>query len=94
MEIKYPNAVTTRSSQTKDTKINFSQLVTNFMRELEKVYNVANKKDHNKLLELVDDKAIENLGNIKAMLESNEIRQEYIKATENLSVDGDVKKIA
>ena len=56
--------------------------------------NVANKKDHNKLLELVDDKAIENLGNIKAMLESNEIRQEYIKATENLSVDGDVKKIA
>jgi len=92
--IKYPNAVTTRSSQTKDTKINFSQMVTNFMRELEKVYNVANKKDHNKLLELLDEKAIENLGNIKAMLESNEIRQEYIKATENLSVDGDVKKIA
>ena len=92
--IKYPNAVTTRSSQTKDTKINFSQMTTNYLRELEKVYNVANKKDFNKLLELVDEKAIENLGNIKAILESNTIREEYIKATENLSVDGDVKKIA
>ena len=92
--IKYPNAVTTRSSQTKDTKINFSQMTTNYLKELEKVYNVANKKDFNKLLELVDEKAIENLGNIKAILESNTIREEYIKATENLSVDGDVKKIA
>ena len=92
--IKYPNAVSSRTSQTKDTKINFSQMTTNYLKELEKVYNVANKKDFNKLLELVDDKAIENLGNIKAILESNTIREVYINATENLSVNGDVKKTA
>lgn len=92
--IKYPSLITSRTSQTKDTKINFTQMTTNFMRELEKVYNVAMKKDFNKLLELVDEKTIENLGNIKAMLESNEIRQGYIQATENLSVDGEVKKTA
>jgi 1,2-phenylacetyl-CoA epoxidase PaaB subunit len=90
--IKYPSLITSRSSQTKDTKINFTQMTTNFMRELEKVYNVATKKDFNKLLEIVDEKTIENLGNIKAMLESNEIRQGYIQATENLSVNGEVKK--
>jgi len=92
--IKYPSLITSRTSQTKDTKINFTQMTTNFMRELEKVYNVASKKDFNKLLEMVDEKTIENLGNIKAMLESNEIRQGYIQATENLSVDGEVKKTA
>jgi len=90
--IKYPSLITSRTSQTKDTKINFTQMTTNFMRELEKVYNVANKKDFNKLLEMVDEKTIENLGNIKAMLDGNEIRQGYIQATENLSVDGEVKK--
>jgi len=67
-------------------------MTTNYLKELEKVYNVANKKDFNKLLELVDEKAIENLGNIKAILESNTIRETYINATENLSVNGDVKK--
>ena len=69
-------------------------MTTNYLKELEKVYNVANKKDFNKLLELVDEKAIENLGNIKAILESNTIREVYVNATENLSVNGDVKKIA
>ena len=67
-------------------------MATNFMRELEKVYNVATKKAFNKLLEIVDEKTIENLGNIKAMLDGNEIRQAFIQATENLSVDGEVKK--
>ena len=43
---------------------------------------------------MVHEKAIENLGNIKAILESNTIREVYINATENLSVNGDVKKIA
>ena len=90
--IKYPSLITSRSSQTKDTKINFTQMATNFMRELEKVYNVATKNDFNKLLEIVDEKTIENLGNIKAMLDGNEIRQAFIQATENLSVDGEVKK--
>ena len=90
--IKYPSLITSRSSQTKDTKINFTQQTTNFMRELEKVYNVATKNDFNKLLEIVDEKTIENLGNIKAMLDGNEIRRAFIQATENLSVDGEVKK--
>ena len=62
------------------------------MRELEKVYNVATKNDFNKLLEIVDEKTIEHLGNILAMLSGNEIRQAFIQATENLSLDGEVKK--
>jgi hypothetical protein len=90
--IKYPSLITSRTSQTKDTKINFPQQTTNFMRELEKVYNVATKNDFNKLLEIVDEKTIEHLGNILAMLSGNEIRQAFIQATENLSVDGEVKK--
>ena len=90
--VKYPT--TSRSSQTKDTKINFSQMSVNFEKELEKIYNIANKKDNTKLLDLIDNKAIESLGNIKALLEDNSIRQAFINANENLSVNGDVKKIA
>jgi hypothetical protein len=92
--IKYPSVVSTRSSKTKDTKINFQQLSSQFLNELESVYKLANKKDYNKLLELVDEKTIENLGNISALLEDRLIRSEYINATENLSVSGDVKKSA
>ena len=66
----------------------------NFEKELEKIYNIANKKDNTKLLDLIDNKAIESLGNIKALLEDNSIRQAFINANENLSVNGDVKKIA
>ena len=87
-------AVQTRSSKTKDTKINFQQLSSQFLNELESVYKLANKKDYNRLLELVDEKTIENLGNISALLEDRLIRSEYINATENLSVSGDVKKTA
>jgi len=92
--IKYPSVVSTRSSKTKDTKINFQQLSSQFLNELESVYKLANKKDYNRLLELVDEKTIENLGNISALLEDRLIRSEYINATENLSVSGDVKKSA
>ena len=92
--IKYPSVVSTRSSKTKDTKINFQQLSSQFLNELESVYKLANKKDYNKLLELVDEKTIENLGNISALLEDRLIRSEFINATENLSVSGDVKKSA
>jgi len=92
--IKYPSVVSTRSSKTKDTKINFQQLSSQFLNELESVYKLANKKDYNKLLELVDEKTIENLGNISALLEDRLIRSEYINATENLSVSGNVKKSA
>jgi len=92
--IKYPSVVSTRSSKTKDTKINFQQLSSQFLNELESVYKLANKKDYNKLLELVDEKTIENLGNISALLEDRLIRSEYINATDNLSVSGDVKKTA
>ncbi len=89
--VKYP---TTSRASTKDTKVNFNQMTTNFMKELEKVYNFANRKKYDKLLEVVDEKTIGHLGNIKAMLESNEIRQAYDYATENLSVSGDIKKTA
>jgi hypothetical protein len=94
LNIKYQSVFSTRSSKTKDTKINFQQLSSQFLNELESVYKLANKKDYNKLLELVDEKTIENLGNISALLEDRLIRSEYINATENLSVSGDVKKSA
>jgi len=92
--IKYPSVINTRSSKTKDTKINFQQLSSQFLNELETVYKLANKKDYNKLLELVDEKTMENLGNISALLEDRLIRSEYINATDNLSVDGSIKKSA
>lgn len=87
-------AVQTRSSKTKDTKINFQQLSSNFLNELESVWKLADKKDYNKLLEIVDEKTIENLGNISALLSDNSIRSAWIKASDNLSVDGNVKKSA
>jgi len=87
-------AVNKRQSKTKDTKINFQQLSSNFLNELESVWKLADKKDYNKLLEIVDEKTIENLGNISALLTDNSIRSAWIKASDNLSVSGDVKKSA
>ena len=87
---KYPT--TSRSTQTKDTKINFGSMAVNFEKELEKIYNIATRKDQSKILDLLDERAIESLGNIKALLENNEIRIAYTNATENLSVSGEVKK--
>ena len=89
--VKYAPTIITRSSKTKDTKTNFTQLTINYFSELEKVFNVANKKDYNKLLELVDEKAIEYMGNIYSILDSQTIRESYMSATENLSADGNVK---
>lgn len=87
---KYPT--TSRSTQTKDTKINFGSMAVNFEKELEKIYNIATRKDQSKILDVLDERAIESLGNIKALLENNEIRIAYTNATENLSVSGEVKK--
>ena len=87
---KYPT--TSRSTQTKDTKINFGSMAVNFEKELEKIYNIATRKDQSKILDLLDERAIESLGNIKALLDNNEIRIAYTNATENLSVSGEVKK--
>tara|TARA_R110000868_G_scaffold288354_1_gene548638 strand:+ start:271 stop:1140 length:870 start_codon:yes stop_codon:yes gene_type:complete len=87
---KYPT--TSRSTQTKDTKINFGSMAVNFEKELEKIYNIATRKDQSKILDLLDERAIESIGNIKALLENNEIRIAYTNATENLSVSGEVKK--
>lgn len=92
--VKYAPTIVPRSSKTKDTKINFTQLTVNYFSELEKIFNVANRKDFNKLLELVDDKAIEYMGNIYSILDSQTIRESYISATDNLSADGNVKKSA
>ena len=72
----------------------FFQLTINYFSELEKIFNVANRKDFNKLLELVDEKAIEYMGNIYSILDSQTIREGYMSATENLSADGNVKKSA
>ena len=54
----------------------------------------STRKDQSKILDLLDERAIESLGNIKALLENNEIRIAYTNATENLSVSGEVKKSA
>ena len=67
-------------------------MAVNFEKELEKIYNIATRKDQSKILDLLDERAIESIGNIKALLENNEIRIAYTNATENLSVSGEVKK--
>lgn len=80
-------AVKTRKPSTKDTARNFKEISNEFLTELNKVYNLANKKDHAKLLEMVDEKVIENLGNIKALLEDNSIRTEWTKANDLMAND-------
>jgi hypothetical protein len=80
-------AVKTRKPSTKDTARNFKEISNEFLTELNKVYNLANKKDHAKLLSMIDEKVIENLGNMKALLEDNSIRTEWIKANDLMAND-------
>ena len=87
-------AVKSRTPSTTKTKINFNQLSSNFVSELEKIYRVATKKDYNKLLELVDEKTIENIANIKALIMGDEIRTAFVKASDDMSINGEVKKTA
>jgi len=87
-------AVPTRTPSTKDTARNFKAISTEFLTELNRVYNLANKKDHAKLLSMVDEKVIENLGNMKALLEDNSIRTEWTKANDLMAndVSGNLKQ--
>ena len=80
-------AVATRTPSTKDTARNLKAISNELLTELNKAYNLANKKDHAKLLEMVDEKVIENLGNIKALLEDNSIRTEWTKANDLMASD-------
>ena len=87
-------AVQTRTPSTKDTARNLKAISNELLTELNKAYNLANKKDHAKLLEMVDEKVIENLGNIKALLEDNSIRTEWTKANDLMAndVSGNLKQ--
>ena len=75
-------AVQTRTPSTKDTSKNFKEISNEFLTELNKVYNYASKKDYAKLLSMVDEKVIENLGNALALLQDNAIRSEWVKAND------------
>ena len=75
-------AVATRTPSTKDTAKNFKEISNEFLTELNKVYNYASKKDYAKLLSMVDEKVIENLGNALALLSDNSIRNEWVKAND------------
>ena len=72
----------------------FKEISNEFLTELNKVYNLANKKDHAKLLSMIDEKVIENLGNMKALLEDNSIRTEWTKANDLMAndVSGNLKQ--
>lgn len=80
-------AVQTRTPSTKDTARNFKTLSNEFLTELNKVYNYASKKDYAKLLTMVDEKVIENLGNTLALLQDNAIRSEWTKANDLQATD-------
>ena len=80
-------AVQTRTPSTKDTARNFKTLSNEFLTELNKVYNYASKKDYAKLLTMVDEKVIENLGNTLALLQDNSIRNEWTKANDLQATD-------
>jgi len=80
-------AVKTRTPSTKDTARNFKTLSNEFLTELNKVYNYASKKDYAKLLTMVDEKVIENLGNTLALLQDNAIRSEWTKANDLQATD-------
>jgi hypothetical protein len=75
-------AVKTRKPSTKDTARNIKEISNEFLTELNKVYNSANKKDYAKLLSMVDEKVIENFGNILALLQDNIIRNQWTKAND------------
>ena len=80
-------AVQTRTPSTKDTAKNFKEISNEFLTELNKVYNYASKKDYAKLLSMVDEKVIENLGNALALLSDNAIRNEWVKANDLQATD-------
>ena len=85
-----------RSSRTKDTAKNLNTISNEFLTELNKVYNYAQKKDNAKLLSMVTEKTIENFGNILALLQDNIIRNQWTKASElqATNVDGNLKQSA
>jgi len=89
-------AVATRTPSTKDTAKNFKEISNEFLTELNKVYNYASKKDHAKLLTMVDEKVIENLGNTLALLQDNIIRNQWTKANDLQAndVSGNLKESA
>jgi len=60
------------------------------------VYNYASKKDYAKLLTMVDEKVIENLGNTLALLQDNIIRNQWTKANDLQAndVSGNLKESA
>lgn len=85
-----------RSSRTKDTAKNLNTISNEFLTELNKVYNYAQKKDNAKLLSMVTEKTIENFGNILALLQDNIIRNQWTTASElqATNVDGNLKQSA
>jgi len=85
-----------RGGKTKDTARNLNAISSEFLTELNKVYNSAMKKDNAKLLSMVTEKTIENFGNILALLQDNIIRKQWSTASElqATNVDGNVKKTA
>ena len=89
-------AVQTRTPSTKDTAKNFKEISNEFLSELNKVYNYASKKDYAKLLTMVDEKVIENLGNTLALLQDNIIRNQWTKANDLQAndVSGNLKESA
>ena len=89
-------AVATRTPSTKDTAKNFKEISNEFLTELNKVYNYASKKDYAKLLTMVDEKVIENLGNTLALLQDNIIRNQWTKANDLQAndVSGNLKESA
>ena len=89
-------AVQTRTPSTKDTSKNFKEISSEFLTELNKVYNYASKKDYAKLLTMVDEKVIENLGNALALLQDRVIRIQWVKANDLQAndVSGNLKESA
>ena len=85
-----------RGGKTKDTARNLNSISSEFLTELNKVYNYASKKDYAKLLSMVDEKVIENLGNTLALLQDNAIRSEWTKANDLQAndVSGNLKESA
>ena len=85
-----------RGGKTKDTARNLNAISSEFLTELNKVYNYAMKKDNAKLLSMVTEKTIENFGNILALLQDNIIRKQWSTASElqATNVDGNAKKSA
>ena len=85
-----------RGGKTKDTARNLNDVSSEFLTELNKVYNLASKKENAKLLSMVTEKTIENFGNILALLQDNVIRNQWSTASDlqATNVDGNVKDVA